>query len=481
MSAATTTTDPAAKADAARSASRSGPGTDEVDLAFSEAEPPPRRASEPAKPTPTRTTDPHPVSSREFERASTLPAPPPEGGGSKRKGTLTGMPNRMVEVTADDQRKLEDIRRKLKDIFVTAEKKPPPPEASSDTIKAGDQQTASSGLLDLRTLAAEHQNQKKKNEAARPDDDMLYMSGGLFGSERPAPTGPPDLAKPVPPPKPPPLTRLSSPGPAEVDEVEAEAEVPVLQSRPMPKRVTMPPPVAALDSIPMPSFRPGMSKGVIGALVVVGVLAVWIVVFMAMRGGEETAGGPQASATTENAPSGAPAQVDTSQAVVSPSKPSEGAGTKVVTPGEKTPPDKSKPEKEKGDTKGDKTDSKSPKTDTKTAKSTGDAPEKVAKPEPEAPKPVAPASNGEFNRTAASSAMSAAAARAMGCKGDGPSGTASVSVTFAPSGRVTSARVDGPPFSGTPTGGCIATAFRSVSVPPFDGSSITVRKTVSIR
>jgi hypothetical protein len=77
--------------------------------------------------------------------------------------------------------------------------------------------------------------------------------------------------------------------------------------------------------------------------------------------------------------------------------------------------------------------------------------------------------------------MSAAASKAMGCKGEGPSGTASVSVTFAPSGRVTSAKVDGGPFSGTPTGGCIATAFRGVTVPPFDGSPVTVRKTVSIR
>jgi hypothetical protein len=77
--------------------------------------------------------------------------------------------------------------------------------------------------------------------------------------------------------------------------------------------------------------------------------------------------------------------------------------------------------------------------------------------------------------------MSAAASRAMACKGDGPSGTASVSVTFAPSGRVTSAKVEGGPFSGTPTGVCIATAFRSAAVPPFDGSPITVRKSVSIR
>ncbi|MDI1450837.1 hypothetical protein [Polyangium sp. 6x1] len=97
--------------------------------------------------------------------------------------------------------------------------------------------------------------------------------------------------------------------------------------------------------------------------------------------------------------------------------------------------------------------------------------------------PEAPSGGGnEFNRGAASSALGAAAGRAAGCRAPtDPSGTARVSVTFAPSGRATKAQVNGPPFAGTSTGGCIAAAFRSASVPPFSGDPVTVSKSVTIR
>ncbi|HVK71147.1 MAG TPA: hypothetical protein VM694_42110 [Polyangium sp.] len=97
--------------------------------------------------------------------------------------------------------------------------------------------------------------------------------------------------------------------------------------------------------------------------------------------------------------------------------------------------------------------------------------------------PEAPSGGGnEFSRSAAASALGGAAGRAAGCKAPGdPSGTARVSVTFAPSGRATKAQVNGPPFAGTPTGGCIAAAFRSASVPPFSGDPVTVSKSVTIR
>jgi hypothetical protein len=55
-----------------------------------------------------------------------------------------------------------------------------------------------------------------------------------------------------------------------------------------------------------------------------------------------------------------------------------------------------------------------------------------------------------------------------------------VKVTFAPSGNVTSAQVEGPPFAGTPVGGCIASAFRGAKVPPFSGAPVTVSKSFSI-
>jgi hypothetical protein len=55
-----------------------------------------------------------------------------------------------------------------------------------------------------------------------------------------------------------------------------------------------------------------------------------------------------------------------------------------------------------------------------------------------------------------------------------------VKVTFAPSGNVTSASVQGAPFAGTSVGGCIASAFRSAKVPAFDGSPVSVTKSFNI-
>jgi hypothetical protein len=103
----------------------------------------------------------------------------------------------------------------------------------------------------------------------------------------------------------------------------------------------------------------------------------------------------------------------------------------------------------------------------------------------EEPKP-APATPGEpagpFDRAAAAAALTSAAGAASNCRKEGdPSGTASVVITFAPSGRVTSANIGGPPFAGTPTGGCIAAALRKARVPPFEGERVTVSKTIVIQ
>jgi predicted Zn finger-like uncharacterized protein len=110
------------------------------------------------------------------------------------------------------------------------------------------------------------------------------------------------------------------------------------------------------------------------------------------------------------------------------------------------------------------------------------APQEELKPEPaaEAEPPAEPA--GPFDRAAASAALNASAAQASSCRKDGdPSGVASVVITFAPSGRVTSANISGPPFAGTPTGGCIASTLRKAKIPAFDGERVTVSKTVVIQ
>jgi hypothetical protein len=97
-----------------------------------------------------------------------------------------------------------------------------------------------------------------------------------------------------------------------------------------------------------------------------------------------------------------------------------------------------------------------------------------------APPPAAP--DTEFDRDAARNALASAAAQASSCRKEGdPSGTANLTVTFAPSGRVTSAQLQGPPFSGTPTGGCIASTMRRASVPAFSGDYVTVSKTIVVQ
>jgi hypothetical protein len=97
---------------------------------------------------------------------------------------------------------------------------------------------------------------------------------------------------------------------------------------------------------------------------------------------------------------------------------------------------------------------------------------------------AAPASGAgkSFDRGAALAALSQAASQSGGCKKPGdPSGVAKVNVTFAPSGKATSAQINGPPFAGTSTGSCLAKLFRSVTVPPFEGDPVSASKTVNIR
>jgi hypothetical protein len=55
-----------------------------------------------------------------------------------------------------------------------------------------------------------------------------------------------------------------------------------------------------------------------------------------------------------------------------------------------------------------------------------------------------------------------------------------VQVTFATSGRVTTANVAGPPFGGTSVGGCVAGIFRKARIPAFSGNPVTVSKSFSI-
>lgn len=117
-------------------------------------------------------------------------------------------------------------------------------------------------------------------------------------------------------------------------------------------------------------------------------------------------------------------------------------------------------------------------------------PEKPAKVEtkPAETKPAAAAEpkevavGGDFDKAAAGTALTSAAQEASGCRKEGdPSGVAVVHVTFSNAGRATRAVIEGPPFAGTQTGGCIAATLRKATVPPYGGDRVTVTKKVVIR
>jgi hypothetical protein len=86
-----------------------------------------------------------------------------------------------------------------------------------------------------------------------------------------------------------------------------------------------------------------------------------------------------------------------------------------------------------------------------------------------------------FNTAAAKTALATDAAALGRCRKEGgPTGAGKAIVTFAPSGRVTSANVTGA-FAGTSVGGCVASVFRNAKVPAFSGSPVTVSKSFSIQ
>jgi len=114
--------------------------------------------------------------------------------------------------------------------------------------------------------------------------------------------------------------------------------------------------------------------------------------------------------------------------------------------------------------------------------------EKPAPPEPKEPelqpppteKPPPPDQRAPLNRASALTALSNAATSAMSCKREGgPTGTGSAAVTFSSDGPVSAVSITAP-FAGTPVGNCIQTVFRSVHVPAFSGSSVTLNKSFRI-
>jgi len=112
-----------------------------------------------------------------------------------------------------------------------------------------------------------------------------------------------------------------------------------------------------------------------------------------------------------------------------------------------------------------------------------DAPETPSEPELQAPpteKPPPPDQRAPLNRSSALTSLSTAANSVTACKRDGgPTGAGTASVTFSTEGPVSSVGLSAP-FAGTSVGACIQTVFKSVHVPAFSGSAVTLSKSFRI-
>jgi hypothetical protein len=96
--------------------------------------------------------------------------------------------------------------------------------------------------------------------------------------------------------------------------------------------------------------------------------------------------------------------------------------------------------------------------------------------------PVAKPAAAGFNAKAAKAAIERVVPRLKGCKQPGePPGSATVTVTFAPTGRVSSAAVTNTRYAGTRTGNCIVQRLREARVAEFVGAPVTVKRSVAVR
>ncbi len=249
-----------------------------------------------------------------------------------------------------------------------------------------------------------------------------------------------------------------------------------------------PPPAPAGARIQAPiASAPSKGKGGLIAAILGGALIIGGGLFFALKSGDEPAVDPAATAEAEKLKAEAAAATKKAEEALKKAeeqqkammaelqKAKDEAQKRGEDPAEAERKKKEELEKQEAEAKA-KTATTTPTTSTGSA-STGST--TAAK--PAETKPAATSGGAAFDVGAAKAALSAAAANAAGCgKPGGPTGTGKVQVTFAPSGRVTSAEVISGPFGGTAVGGCVATKFRAARVPAFSGSPQTAAKSFTI-
>ncbi|WP_437905191.1 zinc-ribbon domain-containing protein [Sorangium sp. So ce327] len=297
-------------------------------------------------------------------------------------------------------------------------------------------------------------NRPSKNNGRAGYDDLLNLGGGPIAS---APMlAPPPLLAPVTDSRPPPSMSLPS-----------KASVP-------------PASLASLSSLsPLTAPEASTKKGRTGliAAAIAAVVLIGGVAFFFMQSPT-----PEASTATPEQANTAPAEVPSPAQTAAPAPtPAETAAAETPSTAETAAPSAEPTASAEAPSAATPAAATPAAATPAAAEKPASAPAAAAE-KPAASKPEPAASGGaEFNRGAASSALGAAAGSAKSCKkAGGPTGTGRVKVTFAPSGSVTSAEVQGAPFAGTSVGGCVARLFRSARVPAFGGGSVTVSKSFTI-
>jgi predicted Zn finger-like uncharacterized protein len=325
---------------------------------------------------------------------------------------------------------------------------------AAEGASRGGKSTSDDGLIDMRPSPSAPRNHGRDN-ARGGLDDIMNLGGGISGSPMLAP--PPMLAPVI---EPPPMAPVVAPmAPMASGGMASGGMASGGMASPM---YAMPEPPLQKKS------KTGLIVGVLGFLVVLGGVGA----YFATREAPPVPTPTTAETATAKVPSSAPSTAPAETAAAAPTETAAPAATPSSEPSNApaaAAPVGGRPVARPTDRPADK-----PKPEEKPPE------EKPAPKAEEKPAPAAAAGK-EFDRAAALSALSSAASSARGCKKpDGPTGSGKVKVTFAPSGNVTSSTVDGPPFAGTPVGGCVASAFRGAHVPPFDGAPVSVSKTFNI-
>jgi len=340
----------------------------------------------------------------------------------------------------------------------------PPEEGAAARPNTAAPPSSDSGRFDLHQLMATGPRSSKKGLA---DSDLLSLAGDLFHDTGPGLLAPPDLSAL-------PKRGMSTPPPtapllAPVALATSTKAVPAASTR------------AAISATDRGSRLRAYAPWVLLPVVALGVAAIMI-----WRG--PSADPDRVASTTSTAVTNGndvPPRVPATEPRGDTTSP-QPATTTTSTTSETKSATESKSASEPSGAQGawkpptsTTTAASAPTSTTSAPATTASAPATTSTSTKTATVETPPAGGNDFNTSAAKASLRNAAGAAAGCPADKP-GVATVSITFAPSGRVTSSVVSGS-FAGTTTGGCIAAAMRAASVPPFDGGPVSVVWKVTLR